>query len=104
MADEPTTDLDREGLVLLRKKLSTFPGAVLLVSHDRALLRAICTRIWYLEDGKISDFPGNYDDFMKERLRRRERAAFSSDGGTRRRVECSQMTTSTTTTASSSAP
>ena len=79
MADEPTTDLDREGLALLRKKLSAFPGAVLLVSHDRALLRAICTRIWYLEDGKISDFPGNYDDFMKERLRRRERAAFEYD-------------------------
>ncbi len=79
LADEPTTDLDQEGLALLRKKLSGFPGAVLLVSHDRALLREICTRIWYLEDGKITDFPGNYDDFMKERLRQRERAAFEYD-------------------------
>ena len=79
MADEPTTDLDQEGLVLLRKKLSGFPGAVLLVSHDRALLREICTRIWYLEDGKITDFPGGYDDFMAERTRQRERAAFEYD-------------------------
>ena len=76
LADEPTTDLDREGLALLRKKLSGFDGAVILVSHDRALLREICNRIWYLEDGKISDFPGGYDDFMAERLRRRERQAF----------------------------
>ena len=79
LADEPTTDLDQEGLSLLRKKLSAFPGAVLLVSHDRALLREICTRIWYLEDGKITDFPGGYNDFMAERTRQRERAAFEYD-------------------------
>ena len=79
LADEPTTDLDREGLQLLRKKLAGFDGAILLVSHDRALLREICTRIWYLEDGKITDFPGGYDEFMAERTRQRERAAFEYD-------------------------
>ena len=79
LADEPTTDLDREGLDLLRRKLSGFPGAVVLVSHDRALLREICTRIWYLEDGKITDFPGGYDTFTEERARQRERAAFEYD-------------------------
>ena len=79
LADEPTTDLDREGLALLRRKLSGFAGAVLLVSHDRALLREICDRIWYLEDGKITVFPGGYDNFMAERLRQRERAAFEYD-------------------------
>ena len=79
LADEPTTDLDQEGLRLLRRRLAGFPGAILLVSHDRALLREICTRIWYLEDGKITDFPGGYDDFMAERTRRRERASFEYD-------------------------
>ena len=79
LADEPTTDLDQEGLWLLRRRLAGFDGALLLVSHDRALLREICTRIWYLEDGKISDFPGGYDDFMAERTRQRERAAFEYD-------------------------
>ena len=79
LADEPTTDLDQEGLALLRRRLASFPGAVLLVSHDRALLRDVCTRIWYLEDGRISDFPGGYDDFMEERNRQRERAAFEYD-------------------------
>ncbi len=79
LADEPTTDLDREGLALLRKTLTGFNGAVLLVSHDRALLRTVCDRIWYLEDGKITVFPGGYDDFMAERTRQRERAAFEYD-------------------------
>ncbi|MBR2659810.1 MAG: ABC-F family ATP-binding cassette domain-containing protein [Clostridia bacterium] len=79
LADEPTTDLDREGLVLLRKKLSDFDGAVLLVSHDRALLRAVCDRIWYLEDGKVTVFPGGYDGFIAERDRQRERASFEYD-------------------------
>ena len=76
MADEPTTDLDREGLTVLRRQLEAFSGAILLVSHDRALLSALCTRIWYLEDGKITDFPGGYEAFVLERERRRERAAF----------------------------
>lgn len=79
LADEPTTDLDREGQRMLRRKLGEFPGAIILVSHDRTLLRALCTRIWYLEDGEISDFPGGYDDFTAERLRQRERAAFEYD-------------------------
>ena len=79
LADEPTTDLDREGLTLLHRKLAGFAGAVLLVSHDRALLREICDRIWYLEDGKITVFPGGYDDFMAERLQQRERQAFEYD-------------------------
>ncbi len=75
-ADEPSTDLDEEGQTVLRRELAGFPGAVLLVSHDRALLRGICTRVWYLEDGKIMDFPGGYDDFTAERQRQREFAAF----------------------------
>ena len=76
LADEPTTDLDEEGLALLRRQLQSFPGAMILISHDRALLRLLCRRIWYLEDGKITDFPGGYDAFMEERNRRRERQQF----------------------------
>ena len=76
LADEPTTDLDGEGIALLKSELEGFPGALILVSHDRALLRALCGRIWYLEDGTITDFPGGYDDFMAERRQRREREQF----------------------------
>jgi len=76
MADEPTTDLDQEGLLLLRKVLTGFQGAILLISHDRALLRKLCNRVWYLWDGTILDFPGGYDDFIVERDRRMERETF----------------------------
>ena len=79
LADEPTTDLDEDGLALLRKQLLAFPGALILVSHDRSLLRLLCSRIWYLEDGEIQDFPGGYDAFMEERNRRRERQQFEYD-------------------------
>ena len=76
LADEPTTDLDGEGQQLLRKQLQAFQGALILISHDRSLLRQVCRRIWYLEDGKITVFPGGYDAFMAERSRRRERQQF----------------------------
>ena len=72
LADEPTTDLDEEGLAILRKELQSFPGALILISHDRSLLRLLCKKIWYLEDGKITEFPGGYDAFMEERKRQRE--------------------------------
>ena len=76
LADEPTTDLDEEGLALLRKQLAAFSGAMILISHDRSLLRLLCRQIWYLEDGRITVFPGGYDAFMEERNRRRERQQF----------------------------
>ena len=79
LADEPTMDLDGEGIALLKSELELFPGALILVSHDRALLRALCGRIWYLEDGTITDFPGGYDAFVAERRQRREREQFEYD-------------------------
>ena len=70
-ADEPTTDLDAEGAAQLRRELAAYDGAMVLVSHDRSLLDALCTRIWHLEDGKINEFPGNYTDYRAELERRR---------------------------------
>ncbi len=79
MADEPTTDLDEKGIELLYRQLEAFPGAMILISHDRALLRYFCDRIWLLEGGTVTDFPGGYDDFQAERTRRRNRAQFEYD-------------------------
>ena len=79
LADEPTTDLDAEGIERLRRHLEAHRGALLLVSHDRSLLNALCTRIWHLEDGRITDFPGNYDDYQAELDRRRAHARFEYD-------------------------
>ena len=79
MADEPTTDLDEAGIDLLYQQLEAFSGSLILISHDRALLRHFCDRIWQLEDGEITDFPGGYDAFQAERIRRRDRAQFEYD-------------------------
>ena len=79
LADEPSTDLDVEGLKTLREQLESFRGTMILISHDRTLLRQFCTRIWWLEGGKIMDFPGGYDAFTEERQRRREREQFEYD-------------------------
>ncbi len=75
-ADEPTADLDREGTGLLCRELKAFPGALVLVSHDRALLEENCRIIWCLEDGRITVFPGAYSAWRAERQRQREHQAF----------------------------
>jgi ATPase subunit of ABC transporter with duplicated ATPase domains len=79
MADEPSTDLDEQGLAMLGKQLEAFKGALLLISHDRALLRRLCTRIWCLENGTVTDFPGGYDAYITERERQRNRQQFEYD-------------------------
>lgn len=71
-ADEPTTNLDFNGIEEVRKALAAHKGAFVLVSHDRALLDAVCTAIWALEDGALRAFPGNYTAYLEQRDRERE--------------------------------
>ena len=78
-ADEPTTDLDVAGAEKLRQMLTSFSGTLVLISHDRALLNALCTRVLHLEDGKITDFPGTYAAYQEELKRRREYQQFEYD-------------------------
>lgn len=79
LADEPTTDLDAQGIDLLRKQLLSYQGALLLVSHDRSLLDAVCTSIAELRDGQLILFPGNYAAYCEERQRRMDFARFEYD-------------------------
>ncbi len=76
LLDEPTTDLDTDGVMELRRQLAAFHGAMLMVSHDRDFLDALCNVIWSLEDGKITVYPGNYTAYAEERARRRAHQAF----------------------------
>ena len=78
-ADEPTTDLDAGGIERLTRFLLSRRGALLLVSHDRALLNALCTRVLHLEDGRITDFPGTYSAYQEELKRRRAFQQFEYD-------------------------
>jgi len=79
LADEPTTDLDAPGIARLQKRLASHTGALVLVSHDRALLQALCNRVLCLEGGRLTDFPGGYADWQAEQARQRERRQFEYD-------------------------
>jgi ATP-binding cassette subfamily F protein 3 len=61
--DEPTNHLDVESIEALEDALTDYDGTVLLVSHDRALLENLTTRIWAIEDGVMHDFPGGFADW-----------------------------------------
>ncbi len=65
--DEPTNHLDLESREALEAALEAFPGTVLLVSHDRALLDAVATRILAVEDGTIGSYDGGWADFARRR-------------------------------------
>ena len=65
--DEPTTNLDFEGLAQVTNALSAHQGALVLVSHDRALLDALCDTIWELSEGTLSIFPGNYSAYRQQK-------------------------------------
>lgn len=78
-ADEPTTNLDLDGIETLQKQLRGYRGAVVLVSHDRALLDRVCTAIWAIEEGTVRVFPGGYSAWIAERDRERAFRQFEYD-------------------------
>lgn len=67
--DEPTNHLDADTRESLEKALTTYPGAILCISHDRYFVNKIAQKIWIIENGELSISYGNYEDyqFKKER-------------------------------------
>lgn len=65
--DEPTNHLDFKTMEWLENYLKVYSGAVLVVSHDRYFLDAICNRIYELEDGEITAYKGNYSAFLPQK-------------------------------------
>ena len=74
LLDEPTNHLDLVQTERLERRLAQFPKAFLLVSHDRAFLRATCTTIFEVERRKIVRTPGGYDAYQTQRAQRLKRA------------------------------
>lgn len=72
--DEPTNHLDLESREALEAALEAFPGTVLLVSHDRALLDAVATRILAVEDGTVRSHDGGWADFVRSQAEAQELA------------------------------
>jgi ATP-binding cassette subfamily F protein 3 len=75
--DEPTNHLDLESREALEGALDAFPGTVLLVSHDRALLDAIAERTLAIEDGRLRAYDGGWAELLRAREEREARAAKS---------------------------
>ncbi len=81
LLDEPTNHLDLATREALSMALNEFEGTVMLVSHDRALLRAVCDEFWLVGRGQVGPFDGDLDDYQRylleeaRRLRELARAA-----------------------------
>lgn len=65
--DEPTNHLDFETMEWLESYLKTYPGAILVVSHDRYFLDAICNRIFEIEDNTLTAYKGNYSAYLPQK-------------------------------------
>jgi ATP-binding cassette subfamily F protein 3 len=74
LLDEPTNHLDLATREALAMALNEFEGTVMLVSHDRALLRAVCDEFWMVTRGGVEPFDGDLDDYQKYLLDEAKRA------------------------------
>jgi len=70
LLDEPTNHLDLEAVIWLEDWLRAYPGTLLLISHDREVLDAVCTHILHIEREQATLYAGNYADFERVRAER----------------------------------
>ncbi|BAH37091.1 MAG TPA: ABC transporter ATP-binding protein [Gemmatimonas aurantiaca] len=71
--DEPTNHLDVESIEVLEDAVEEYEGSVLIVSHDRAVLRGLATQVWELRDQELKVFPGTFVEWEELRAERRMR-------------------------------
>ncbi|MDC0976482.1 ABC-F family ATP-binding cassette domain-containing protein [bacterium] len=72
LLDEPTNHLDLEALLWLQDYLTRYPGGLLVISHDRAFLNALCNGILELRGATLHKYTGNYDDYLAQKDARHE--------------------------------
>ena len=70
LLDEPTNHLDIEAIMWLEQEIASFPGAVVLVTHDRAFLQKIASQIWEIDRGQVFVWRGDYRGFLDYREQR----------------------------------
>ncbi|TSE35882.1 ABC-F family ATP-binding cassette domain-containing protein [Tepidimonas charontis] len=82
LLDEPTNHLDLDLRQALAVALNDFDGSVLLVSHDRALLRSVCDGFWLVSEGQLQPFDGDLEDYQRHVLQhaRQRREAWRAGG------------------------
>jgi len=69
LLDEPTNHLDLSTIEWLESRVRNFAGSVLFITHDRAFLRNLATRILELDRGRLTDWPGSYDDYLDNKAK-----------------------------------
>jgi ATPase subunit of ABC transporter with duplicated ATPase domains len=72
--DEPTNHLDLISREWLEESIDDFSETMIFVSHDRYFINRFATRVWQMEDGRLLDYSGNYDEFLRKREVERLRA------------------------------
>jgi ATP-binding cassette subfamily F protein 3 len=75
LLDEPTNHLDLEALLWFQDYLTRYPGGLVVISHDRAFLNALCTGMLELRAGTLHYYHGNYDNFIQEKEARKAQQA-----------------------------
>ncbi len=75
LLDEPTNHLDLDSCESLIESMTGYEGTMVFVSHNRALIRRLATKIWVVEDGTVTEYNGNLDDYMQQ-----ERTRLSEEG------------------------
>jgi ATP-binding cassette subfamily F protein 3 len=87
LLDEPTNHLDLTTREALSMALNEFEGTVMLVSHDRALLREVCDEFWLVAHGAVEPFDGDLDDYQRWLLEQGREAARAAREATTRAAE-----------------
>src|SRR6185436_3035200 len=67
LLDEPTNHLDLDAIAWLEGFLADYPGAVVFVTHDRAFLQRLATRIVEIDRGRVTSWPGDYTTFVRRK-------------------------------------
>ncbi|MEI6816844.1 MAG: ABC-F family ATP-binding cassette domain-containing protein [Bacteroidota bacterium] len=73
LLDEPTNHLDMQSVNMLIQVMNKFEGTFIVVSHDRFFLSSIANKIWFIEDKKIKEYPGTYDEFEEWDAKRKQK-------------------------------
>lgn len=87
LLDEPSNYLDTPAVEWLQRRLRSFEGTLLLISHDRFLLNTLTDVTLEVDAGNVTRYPGNYDSYVKEREERRRQAVAASQNIGRRREQ-----------------
>ncbi len=74
LLDEPTNHLDMDTRESLAQAINAFEGAVVIISHDPSVLEMTADRLWLVEDGKVTNFEGDLDDYRTRTLQARDKA------------------------------